>query len=94
MLLRVEEDEIIGRKCLDYGRSRGICVHVYLLLVLLGVLAQTRTNIAAEGDDISKKCVSRILGLADIGHATYFWQISRCPGERVVLLSALLATYC
>ena len=72
MLLRVEEDKIISRKSLDHSRSRRIRVHVYLLLVLLGVLAQSRTDVAAEGDDITKECVCRILGLAGISHTTYF----------------------
>jgi hypothetical protein len=71
VLLGVKEDEIVGRKCLDYGSPRGVCVHVYLLLVLLSVLTQMWTDIVAEGDDVAKKRIGRVFSFAGIRHVTY-----------------------
>ncbi len=45
MLLGVVENEIVGRESLDDGRSRRVGMHVYLLLVLLSVVTQTRADI-------------------------------------------------
>jgi hypothetical protein len=86
MLLRVEENKIVSRKSLDHSRSRRIRVQIYLLLVLLGILAQTRTNVAAEGDDIVKECICRILGLAGISYTTYF-------GDYLVVQRSALSCY-
>ena len=56
------------------------------LLVLLGILAQTRTDVAAEGNDIAKECVCRILGLAGISYTTYF-------SEYLVIQGSALSCY-
>ena len=68
VLLGIKEDEIVGHICLNYGSPRRVCVHIYLLLVLLSVLAQTWTDITAKGDDIVKKHIGRVLSRTGISH--------------------------
>ena len=77
-------------------------MHVYLLLVLLGVLAQTRTDVAAEGNDIANEFFftkSSVLLASATRHISANISLSRgarclaiCSSRNRLLMS--IETYC
>ncbi len=68
VLFGIIEYKVVGCECLDDIGSQRVGVHIYYLLVLLSIFAQTWTNVAAEGDDIVEEHIGRVIVLTGMGH--------------------------